>query len=177
MVPVRALLLSVGMALLPACTAQPEPYAGERAPDGDPTPPVAAFDARIERVVDGDTLVATRAGRELRVRLIGIDAPESVAPAQPVECFGPESARALAGLLPPGVTVRAAYQDGGRQDRFGRELWDVWLADGTFVQAELVRVGAADARAYPPHTGFADLLEEIEQEARAADIGRWGACQ
>lgn len=177
MVPVRALLLSVGLALFAACTGQPEPYAGERSPDGDPTPPVAAFDARVDRVVDGDTLIATRAGRELRVRLIGIDAPESVAPGQPVECFGPESSRALTGLLAEGAPVRAAYQDGGRQDRFGRELWDVWTADGTFVQAELVRVGAAEARAYPPHTAYAKLLEEIEVEARAADLGRWGACQ
>ena len=72
--------------------------------------------------------------------------------------------------------MRAAYEDGGRRDRFGRDLWDVWLLDGTFVQAELLRIGAAEARAYPPHTEHADRLDRVERRARDARAGLWGAC-
>ena len=60
--------------------------------------PPAALSATVERVVDGDTFIARRGGRSLRVRLIGINAPESVKPGSPVECFGPESAQVLLDL-------------------------------------------------------------------------------
>jgi micrococcal nuclease len=110
------------------------------------------------------------------VRLIGIDAPESVRPEAPVECFGPEAAAALRALLARGTVVRAAYQAGGPVDQFGRQLWDVWLEDGRFVQAELVRRGAAEARVYRPHAQHADVLDRLEEAAREDDIGLHGAC-
>jgi micrococcal nuclease len=132
--------------------------------------------AQVVRVVDGDTFIARRGEREWRVRLIGVDAPESVQPDAPVECFGKRAGRALARLLPVGAKVRAAYQAGGRRDRFGRELWDVWLPGGAFVQTRLVGLGAAEARAYPPQTAHADALDRVERRARAAGAGMWGQC-
>ena len=143
---------------------------------GDPRPPARAFDAKVDRVVDGDTFIAVRAGQRLRVRLIGVDSPETVRPGYPVECWGPEASRLLTRTLPVGSRVRAAYQSGGRQDQYGRELWDVWLPDGTFVQAKLVRRGAAEAVAYPPQTDHADRLDQIESRARSNGVGLWGAC-
>ncbi|MDP9418069.1 MAG: thermonuclease family protein [Actinomycetota bacterium] len=131
----------------------------------------------MQRVVDGDTFVAQRDGRSVRVRLIGVDAPESVTPDRPVECGGPEAAAALRRLLPPTTWVSAAYEPGGRLDPHGRELWDVWLADGPFLQAELVRAGLVEARAYPPHVRYADLLDELEREARLAGRGLHGRCR
>jgi micrococcal nuclease len=142
----------------------------------DPQPPARAFDARVERVVDGDTFIALRRGDRLRVRLIGIDAPESVRPEHPVECWGPESTRVLRRTLPAGSRVRAAYQHGGRRDRYGRELWDVWTPGGAFVQAELVRRGSSSAVAYPPQTEHSDRLETLERAARRNARGQWGAC-
>ena len=143
---------------------------------GDPKPPGRAFEARVERVLDGDTFIAVRRGERLRVRLIGVDSPETVRPGYPVECWGPEASRLLTRTLPVGLRVTAAYQDGGRLDPFGRELWDVWLPDGTFVQAKLVRRGAAEAVAYEPQTDHARRLDEIEARARANDVGLWGSC-
>lgn len=167
----------LGAALLClACTVASATYVAPQAATGDPRPPGRAFEARVDRVVDGDTFIAVRAGQRLRVRLIGVDAPESVRPGYPVECWGPEASRVLTRTLPVGSRVRAAYQAGGRQDRYGRELWDVWLADGTFVQARLVRRGAAEAVAYPPQTDHADRLEHVEAGARSRGAGLWGAC-
>ena len=126
-------------------------------------------------MVDGDTIVARKQGKLLRVRLIGIDAPESVRPDAPVECFGPESARALAKLLPPGTRLMAAYQGMPEHDQYGRELWDVWVAD-RFLQAELVSHGVARARVYRPQTRYADLLEQLGASARQARAGLFAAC-
>jgi micrococcal nuclease len=156
---------------LVACTGQSPSVAAA----GDPQPPGRAFGARVDRVVDGDTFIAVRRGVRVRVRLIGVNAPESVKPNWPVECWGPEASRLLKRLL-PGTRVRAAYQAGGRTDRYGRDLWDVWLPDGRFVQAVIVRRGAADAVAYRPQVEHVDLLARIDAAATAARRGLHGAC-
>ena len=176
--PLRLRAALCGVALLAglAGCGSPESDPAPVVPDDVPAPPAGAFRATVERVVDGDTFIASANGRSLRVRLIGIDAPESVQPDAPVDCFGPEAAVALGRLIPPGTTVSAGYEAGEPVDQFGRQLWDVWLEDGRFVQAELVRQGAVQARAYPPHTQHADLLERLEDEARADDAGLYGAC-
>lgn len=170
------MVTGLGVVLLSvACAVAAPAYVGGPVP-GDPGPPGRAFDAQVERVVDGDTLIATRAGRDLRVRLIGIDAPESVIPNVPPECYGPRASTILTRMLPVGTGIRAAYQPGGRQDRYGRELWDVWLRDGTFVQGRLVRVGAAEAVEYTPHLEHADRLAAVEARAQRRGVGLWGAC-
>ena len=140
-----------------------------------PSPPAGAFPATVDRVVDGDTIIAQWQGTRLRVRLIGIDAPESVKPDAPVDCFGPESSDALKQLLPPGTRVMAAYQGDQHQDQFGRELWDVWVA-GRFLQGELVSRGLVTARAYRPQTRYADLLEALGEDAKEAHAGLFATC-
>ena len=124
-------------------------------------PPGRAFTARVERVVDGDTFIAVRRGERLRVRLIGVDAPESVKPGAPVECWGPESSRLLHRLLPVDSVVTGRHQDGGKHDIYGRDLWDVWLPDGRFLQAVLGAQGRcrcgrlpAAGRARPARRGW-----------------------
>ena len=157
---------------LVGCTEAPSQLAARR----DVPVPGRAFAATVERVVDGDTLIAVARGERLRVRLIGVDAPESVRPGYPVECWGRKSSAVLESLVPPDSQVYATYQPGGRRDRFGRELWDVWLPDGTLLQAELVQRGAAEAVSYEPQTAYSDLLEAAETRARAAGRGLHAAC-
>ncbi|MFV0260376.1 MAG: thermonuclease family protein, partial [Acidimicrobiales bacterium] len=88
---------------------QSAPPVGDQTPDGSvPTEPSTGSTVDtgvIERVVDGDTVVLDLAGTSERVRLIGIDSPESVAENRPVQCYGPEASEALKALLPPGTTV------------------------------------------------------------------------
>ncbi|HEY4315746.1 MAG TPA: thermonuclease family protein, partial [Actinomycetes bacterium] len=106
----------------------------------------------------------------------GVDTPETVKPDWPVECWGPRASRLTHRLLPVGARVRAAYESGGRLDQYGRDLWDVWLPDGRFLQAVLVRRGAAEAFAYRPQVAHATYLAGLESQARAAGVGRWGHC-
>ncbi|GIU89333.1 MAG: hypothetical protein KatS3mg010_0432 [Acidimicrobiia bacterium] len=94
----------------------------------------------VTRVVDGDT-VDTGVGR---VRLIGIDTPETVHPERGVECFGREASAFAARLMPPGSAVILPRYDAERRDRYGRLLAYVYRADdGLFVNAELVEQGYA----------------------------------
>jgi len=163
--------LAVGVVAWPSVGASTASAAA-----GDPTAPARAFSARVVRVVDGDTFIAAHGGQQVRVRLIGVDTPETVKPDWPVECWGPEASRLTHHLLPVGTRVRAAYESGGHLDRYGRDLWDVWLPDGRFLQAVLVRRGAAEAFAYRPQVAHATFLSRLETRARAADAGMWGHC-
>ena len=76
-------------------------------PTSRPTTPDSASvpNAVVERVVDGDTLVARIGNRSETVRLIGVDTPESVAPTRPVQCFGKEASHFLAAALPAGTEI------------------------------------------------------------------------
>lgn len=128
--------------------------------------PVSA--QRVERVVDGDTIIVGGVGR---VRLIGVDTPESVDPRRPVEFFGKE-ASAFTTRLVEGKRVRLAF-DWERTDRYGRTLAYVYLPDGTFVNAEIIRRGYGHAYTRFPFK-YLERFRQFEREARAAGRGLWG---
>lgn len=137
--------------------------------------PADAFLARVDRVVDGDTFLATVAGtaRPVTVRVIGVDTPETVKPGVAVRCYGPQASAFTKHLLPAGSVVRAAHEPGGDVDAYGRQLWDVWLPDGRFLESVLVAAGAARAYPYPPQTRYAALLRQLADGARGAQWGLW----
>ena len=136
--------------------------------------PADAFPARVVRVVDGDTLLATASdGRVVRVRVIGVDTPETVKPGAPVACYGPQASEFTKHLLPAGTVVTAAHEPGGDLDKFGRQLWDVWLPDGRFFESVLAAAGTARAYPYPPQTRYAALLAGLADAAHAAQRGLW----
>ena len=130
--------------------------------------PTAVGAQVVERVVDGDTIVVRGVGR---VRLIGVDTPETVHPSRPVEFFGRE-ASAFAKRLLDGQRVRLEY-DREPTDRYGRTLAYVHLADGTFVNAEIIRRGYGHAYTRFPFRHL-DRFRQLEREARAAGRGLWG---
>jgi micrococcal nuclease len=129
--------------------------------------------ALVTRVVDGDTVEVRLDGREERVRLIGVDTPESVQPGSPVECFA-KAASAETRRLVEGRRVTLRY-DAERRDRYGRLLAYVYR-DGLFVNADLVERGYARTLTIPPNVAYADELTRLAREARAAGRGLWGRC-
>jgi micrococcal nuclease len=136
--------------------------------------------ATVLRVVDGDTIDVRIGGREERVRLIGIDTPETKQPDRPVECFGPEATAFTESLLPEGTTVRIERDVVGRDD-FGRLLGYVYLVDGpdrsaTFVNDEIIATGHATPLSITPNTTFASTFAASARAAETADLGLWAAC-
>jgi micrococcal nuclease len=127
----------------------------------------------VTRVVDGDTAEVELDGGEEDVRYIGIDTPESVAPGQPVECYG-HAASDLNEELVEGEQVRLVFDDEPR-DKYGRLLAYVHQGD-LFVNAELVRRGYARTLEIAPNTDHAPLFDRLEQQAAVAGRGLWGAC-
>src|SRR3954452_5633907 len=155
----------------PSAPAAVDPGAVE-----SPALPPDAFAARVIRVVDGDTLLATPAGGSgaVRVRVIGMDTPETVKPGTPVRCYGPQASAFAKHLLPPGSVIRAAHEPGGDVDKFGRQLWDVWLPDGRFFESVMAAGGAARAYPHPPQVEHADVIARLAAQARGQRRGLWG---
>jgi micrococcal nuclease len=139
------------------------------APSGELVP------ARVVAVVDGDTIQVTLPdGARARVRLIGVDTPETVDPRRPVQCYGAEaSAWTRARLLGQPVELE---RDVTERDRFGRLLRYVWQG-GELVNAQLVAEGYAQVVTYPPDVRHAERFRALQQAARDAGRGLWSACQ
>ena len=132
--------------------------------------------ATVERVVDGDTVdLRFGSGRE-RVRLLGIDTPETVKPNTTVQCFGPEASARAKALLPHGTAVRVE-RDAEPRDRFGRLLLYLYrVADGLFVNRALVAGGYARTLRIVPNVAHAADLYEAAAAAQQAGWGLWSSC-
>ncbi len=127
----------------------------------------------ISKFVDGDTFWIRKAdGKVEKIRLIGIDAPESRNTGKKQEDpYGKTSSAYLQKLL-QGQTVRLEY-DVARYDRYRRTLAYAYLKDGTFVNAHMVQQGFAKVLTVPPNVRHADLFVRLEREARSNRRGLW----
>jgi micrococcal nuclease len=130
----------------------------------------------VTDTTDGDTLRIRIDGVEEKVRLIGIDTPESVSPSSPVECFGPEASRRLAELAPAGTPVRVVL-DAEARDRYGRLLAYVYRAeDGRFLNLILAAEGYAEELTIEPNVAHTDDVRSAVSAARRGGLGLWSAC-
>jgi len=127
-----------------------------------PRPPVSQA-CTISRVSDGDSF---RCSDGRRVRLIGIDSPESQQ--QPI---GAEARAALVRLMPPGSTVRLET-DVAPYDQYGRALAYAW-AGTTLINETMVQDGWAVLYTVPPNLKYVDRLRRAQEEARARRTGLW----
>ncbi len=142
-------------------------------PAVDRDPPANAV---VVHVDDGDTVDVTLRGDRVRVRLIGIDTPETKKPNTPVQCFGPEASAFTEAALPEGTEVRLE-RDVEPRDPYGRLLAYVYRAsDGLFVNRALADGGYARQLSIAPNTAHAPEFAAAVDAARKARVGLWGAC-
>jgi len=129
----------------------------------------------VTEVFDGDTIAIRMAGRQEKVRLIGVDTPETKDPRKPVQCYGPEASQFSHSKLEHAKVRLASDPLSTNRDRYDRLLRYVYLQDGTFYNKELLATG--NARAY---TGFAfsksQEFTQAEQTSQQQKIGLWAAC-
>lgn len=124
---------------------------------------------KVRYVIDGDTFILQN---NQRVRMIGINAPETSHPryGKKGQPFGNQAREGLRKFI-EGKDVN--LKDGRELfDRFGRRLAYVYLPDGTFVNREMVRAGYAEAyRKFPFE--YKDEFLELERAARQTQSGMW----
>jgi len=123
--------------------------------------------------VDGDTVHVRVAGRDEKVRFIGVDTPEVSWYGRQGECYGPQAALYTRHRL-VGQTVRLAF-DVRLRDVYGRLLAYVYLG-GELFNRTLVRLGYATNDPVPPDTRMESLFASTEAAARSRGAGLWSAC-
>lgn len=132
----------------------------------------------VTRIVDGDTIVVlVGGGVSEKVRLIGVDTPETVDPRKPVQCFGKE-ASAFARSLLENKTVRLeADASQGDRDKYGRLLRYVYQGV-TLVNIAIIREGYGHEYTYRLPYKYQAEFKNAERTARDAQKGLWaqGAC-
>ena len=122
---------------------------------------------KVKRVIDGDTLLLINGER---VRLIGVDTPETKHPQKPVEYFGRE-AYLFTKEMVDGKEARFEF-DRQKRDRYGRLLAYVYLLDGTFLNAEIIKQGYGFAYTRFPFK-YMEEFRRYEREARENRKGLW----
>ncbi|MCS6880773.1 MAG: thermonuclease family protein [Oscillochloridaceae bacterium] len=128
---------------------------------------------QVVNVVDGDTVDVRINGQVERVRLIGIDTPESVDPRQPVECFGREASARAAELLAGQTVFLEADATQADRDQFGRLLRYLWLPDGRMANYELIDQGYAFEYTFAVPYRYQAQFKAAEARARAEGRGLW----
>lgn len=139
-----------------------------------PTPQITSAPSagleKVTRIIDGDTIEITGG---IKVRYIGINAPESVAPGKPVACYGEESSGKNNELV-LGKEVRLE-KDVSETDKYGRLLRYVYVGD-VMINDELVKEGFAQVSTYPPDVKYQQLFLESEKYAQKNNLGLWSNC-
>jgi micrococcal nuclease len=122
--------------------------------------PTTAFEGKVVRVVDGDTIDVLKDGKALRIRLNGIDCPEKK------QAFGAKAKEFTSNLIFRKTVVVKEKEI----DRYGRTIADIYLSDGTWVNKEVILKGFAwHYKRYSKD----ENLAAAEQTARRLKIGLW----
>lgn len=133
---------------------------------------------KVIRVIDGDTIIADVNGKKERIRLIGINTPETVDPRKPVECFGAEASNRAKKILNNKKVRLEADNLVSERDKYGRLLRYVFLEDGSNFNKMMIADGYAYEYTYDLPYKYQNEFKQAEKEARKAERGLWadGAC-
>ncbi len=127
---------------------------------------------RVTRVVDGDTITVLKGGKNVSVRLIGVDTPETVDPRKPVECFG-EAATAEVERLIGQRSVRLEMDSSQDEyDTYGRLLAYVYV-DDILINQHLIAEGFGHEYTFIRPYLYQEAFRAAERAARDAGRGLW----
>lgn len=128
---------------------------------------------KVTRVVDGDTLVVNINGVDEKIRLIGINTPETVDSRKTIECFGKEATKRMEELA-DGELVRLESDDSqGTRDVYGRLLGYVYLQDGQMLNRKMVAEGYANEYTYMTPYKYQQDFRDVQNIARISERGLW----
>lgn len=163
-VPLLFATLALLCALLPGCSSRLFSEALSRGEDS------AEKGITVYRTTDGDTVrITPEIDGQDKVRLIGVDAPETNPEREP---YGEEAGRFTRESL-EGREVTLEF-DAEKKDDYGRLLAYVYLPDGSMFNETLLREGYAQIATFVPNTRYVDRFGDAQEEAREARRGIWG---
>lgn len=161
---VSLLVLLIGAYIVPRIESTPN------------TTPVPSGYYRVTSFNDGDTITVDMAGREEKIRMIGVDTPETEDPRKPVQCYGRAASAYTKNLIGNQPVRLEADPENTNRDRYNRLLRYVYLADGRLVNSEIIRAGYGFAYTSFPFQKSAEFKQH-ETEARQASRGLWNECE
>ncbi len=127
-------------------------------------------------MIDGDTIAVRIDGERVKVRLIGVDTPETRKPNTPVQCFGPQASSRMQSLVQSRSVRLQADPTQGDRDRYDRLLRYVFTPDGRNVAQVLIAGGFGREYTYSSAYGFQGLFRAAQATAQRTRSGLWGAC-
>lgn len=159
---------------IPRSYPQIESREGTQSAENVETNEIEGEQAYVTKVIDGDT-IELQSGQ--RVRLLGIDTPETKDPRRSVECFGKQASAKTKELLEGKIVI--LQKDVSETDKYSRLLRYIFLPIDNgylFVNDYLIREGFAKALTYPPDVRYNEQFREAERFARENKRGLWGSC-
>jgi micrococcal nuclease len=127
----------------------------------------------VTKVIDGDTLHIDKDGVDEKIRLIGINTPETVDPRTQVQCFGKEASNRMKELA-EGKIIRLEYDDSqSLRDAYGRLLAYVYLEDGQMLNRKMVAEGYAYEYTYLHPYKYQSEFRDLQNIARTSGRGLW----
>lgn len=143
------------------------------APSGSQTSATSSY--RVTHVVDGDTVDIERDGVTIRVRLIGINSPESVDPRRPVECFGKEASQYAKNILDKQEVSLVVDPSQGMLDKYGRTLAYLFLLDGRNFNLLMISEGYAYEYTYNKPYKYQYAFKQAQYDAQQHERGLWSS--
>ncbi|NCP76579.1 hypothetical protein AUJ87_02935 [Candidatus Gracilibacteria bacterium CG1_02_38_174] len=127
----------------------------------------------VTKVVDGDTIEVMINGKNEKLRLLGVDTPETVDPRKSVECFGKESSNKANEVLLNKKVKLVSDETQGDKDKYGRLLRYVYREDGVFYNKWIIENGYAHEYTYNKPYKFQTEFKQAEKTARENQLGLW----
>ena len=138
-----------------------------------PAMPSGLKQVDILHVVDGDTVDVNLDGVKTRVRLIGINTPETVDPNRPVQCYGPEASNRAKALLEGQTVFLEADSSQDDRDKYDRLLRYIWFEDGRLFNMQMILEGYAYEYTYQVPYKYQATFKAAQRQAEAAQLGLW----
>lgn len=130
---------------------------------------------KVVKVVDGDTLDVHINGKTERLRLIGIDTPETVDPRKKVQCFGKEASNKAKEMLEGQFVVLESDESQGERDKYKRLLRYVFLPDGTNFNLYMIAEGYAHEYTYDQSYKYQAEFKQAQKFATENKKGLWSS--
>ncbi len=130
---------------------------------------------RVTTFVDGDTITVDMNGIEEKVRLIGVDTPETHDPRKSVQCYGQAASAFTKNFIGANRVRLAADPENINRDKYGRLLRYVYLPSGELVNAEIIKQGFGFAYVYFPFSKM-EAFKAYQKQAEQQRLGLWSTC-